>query len=57
MISILATPGTAARDYTRDLVEKFAGHCDVALVGAQNLAELAEAFVHGEDAGRGGDRA
>src|SRR5208282_200364 len=27
MISILATPGTAARDYTRDLIEKFAGHC------------------------------
>ncbi len=48
MISILATPGTAARDYTRDLVEKFAGHCDVALVGSQHLAELAEAFVHGE---------
>ena len=48
MISILATPGTAARDYTRDLVEKFAGHCDVALVGSRNLAELAEAFVHGE---------
>jgi glutamate racemase len=48
MISILATPGTAARDYTRDLIEKFAGHCDVALVGSQNLAELAEAFVHGE---------
>ena len=48
MISILATPGTAARDYTRHLIEKFAGHCDVALVGSKNLAGLAEGFVHGE---------
>lgn len=47
MISILATPGTVARDYTRDLIAKFAGHCDVALVGSQNLASLAEAFMHG----------
>jgi glutamate racemase len=46
MISILATPGTAARDYTRELIAKFAGHCDVALVGAKNLARLAEAFMH-----------
>ncbi len=46
MISILATPGTVARDYTRDLIAKFAGHCDVALVGSQNLAGLAEAFMH-----------
>jgi glutamate racemase len=48
LISILATPGTVARDYTRDLIAQFAGHCDVALVGAQNLAGLAENFVHGE---------
>ena len=46
MITVLATPGTAARDYTRDLVGKFAGHCDVELVGSQNLATLAEAFMH-----------
>jgi glutamate racemase len=48
MISILATPGTVSRDYTRELVEKFAGHCDVTLVGAKKLAALAEAFMHGE---------
>jgi glutamate racemase len=48
MISILATPGTAARDYTRDLIEKFAGHCDVTLVGSPSLAGLAENFVQGE---------
>jgi glutamate racemase len=48
MISILATPGTVTRDYTFELIEKFAGHCDVALVGSKNLAGLAEDFVHGE---------
>jgi glutamate racemase len=47
-ISILATPGTVARDYTRDLIAQFAGHCDVALVGSRNLAGLAENFLHGE---------
>jgi glutamate racemase len=48
LISVLATPGTVARDYTRDLVAKFAGHCDVTLVGAKTLAGLAENFVRGE---------
>lgn len=48
LISILATPGTVSRDYTRKLVDKFARHCDVTLVGAKKLAPLAEAFMHGE---------
>ena len=47
MISILATPGTVSRDYTRALIDKFAGHCDVALVGAKKLANLAEAHMQG----------
>jgi glutamate racemase len=47
LISVLATPGTVARDYTRDLIEKFAGHCEVTLVGSQSLATLAEAFMQG----------
>jgi glutamate racemase len=47
MISVLATPGTVARDYTRDLVASFAAHCTVELVGAKNLARLAEEFMHG----------
>jgi len=42
-ISVLATPGTVKRDYTRDLVEKFAAGCEVTLVGAPRLAGLAEA--------------
>lgn len=48
LVSILATPGTVKRDYTRDLVAKFAGHCDVTLVGCRDLATLAEAHLRGE---------
>ncbi len=47
MISVLATPGTVARDYTRDLVQSFAAHCRVELVGSKNLARIAEDFMHG----------
>jgi glutamate racemase len=47
MISILATPGTVARDYTRELIGRFAGHCDVTLVGSRKLAGMAEAFMQG----------
>ncbi len=48
MISVLATPGTVARDYTRDLIRDYAAHCDVALVGSRRLAPIAEAFMHGQ---------
>lgn len=48
IIAVLATPGTVARDYTQDLIEKFAGDCEVILVGAKNLAEIAETFMLGE---------
>ena len=48
MISVLATPGTVARDYTHDLVRTYAAHCDVTLVGSTRLASLAEAFMKGE---------
>ena len=46
MISVLATPGTVMRDYTRDLVQAFAAHCRVELVGSKNLARIAEDFMH-----------
>lgn len=46
-IAVLATPGTVARDYTRDLVRSFAGDCSVDLVGAPRLAALAEAALRG----------
>jgi glutamate racemase len=48
LISVLATPGTVARDYTRDLIAAYAGDCSVTLVGSQRLAGFAE----GELAGR-----
>ncbi len=47
-ITVLATPATIARDYTRGLVRQFAGHCRVRLVGAPDLAALAEAALRGE---------
>ena len=47
-IAVLATPGTVARDYTRDLVRSFAGGCAVDLVGAPRLAALAEAALRGD---------
>ncbi len=49
LISVLATPGTVARDYTHDLVRTYAAHCDVTLVGSTQLAGLAEACMKGED--------
>ena len=48
MISVLATPGTVARDYTRALVRDFAGDCEVQLVGSSKLAGLAEQRLRGE---------
>ena len=48
LISVLATPGTVARDYTRDLVRDFAGGCAVTLVGSRTLAALAAAALRGE---------
>jgi glutamate racemase len=53
LISVLATPGTVARDYTRGLIEAFAGGCGVALVGSRRLAGFAEAELEGEPAGDG----
>jgi len=47
MISVLATPGTVARDYTRDLISSFAADCSVELIGSKHLARLAEEFMHG----------
>lgn len=48
VISVLATPATVARDYTRALAREFARDCDVTLVGAPQLASLAERFLRGE---------
>jgi glutamate racemase len=47
-ITVLATPGTVARDYTHDLIEKYANHCHVTLIGSQKLAGYAEAELLGQ---------
>jgi glutamate racemase len=47
MVSVLATPGTVARDYTRALIARFGGGCAVTLVGSARLAALAEATMRG----------
>ena len=46
-VTVLATPGTVARDYTRDLVETYAAGCRVKLVGSRRLAGFAEAELAG----------
>ncbi len=48
MISILGTPGTVSREYTHDLVIEHAADCRVSLVGAPQLARLAEAYLRGQ---------
>jgi len=45
LVSVLATPGTVRRQYTRDLISQFAARCHVRLVGSENLAELAETYM------------
>ncbi|RWP33396.1 glutamate racemase [Mesorhizobium sp.] len=45
LVSVLATPGTVKRQYTRDLIGKWAQKCHVRLVGSDNLAGLAEVYM------------
>lgn len=47
-VSVLGTKGTVKREYTRTLIRDFAQGCDVTLVGAENLAALAEGALRGE---------
>lgn len=48
LVSVLATPGTVKRAYTRDLIQSFASQCHVRLIGSLNLARLSEAYIRGE---------
>ena len=47
LVSVLATPGTIRRDYTRDLIAEFAADCHVHLVGSPVLAAMAEDHLLG----------
>ncbi|MGB7285878.1 MAG: glutamate racemase [Salaquimonas sp.] len=48
LVSVLATPGTVRRQYTRDLISDWAEKCDVRLVGSVALARMAESYMRGE---------
>ncbi len=48
VIGLLATPGTVARAYTRQLITEFAAQCEVIAVGSSELVELAEAKLYGD---------
>ena len=48
LISVLATRGTVARDYTQALVREHAAGCEVTLIGSPLLAVIAERVVRGE---------
>ena len=48
LVSVLGTRATVAREYTHGLIREFAQGCDVTLVGAGNLATLAEAGLNGD---------
>jgi glutamate racemase len=43
VIGLLATPGTIKRHYTKNLINKFAMHCQISSVGSSELVNLAEA--------------
>lgn len=47
VIGLLATPGTVLRAYTHQLIEQFAGHCEVVSVGSNELVLLAEGKLLG----------
>jgi glutamate racemase len=47
IIGVLATPGTASREYTHALIHTYAYHCKVFLHGAKRLAEMAEQKLKG----------
>ncbi len=48
IIGVLATPGTAKREYTQALIHTYAMHRHVILYGAPRLAELAECKLRGQ---------
>ncbi len=47
LVSVLATPGTVKRAYTRDLIQSYASQCHVRLVGSENLAAMADSYIRG----------
>jgi len=47
-VSVLGTKGTVKREYTQGLIRDFGAGCEVTLVGAAELASIAEAALRAE---------
>src|ERR1700759_2041491 len=47
-VSVLGTKGTVKREYTQGLIRDFSAGCEVTLVGAAELASIAEAALRDE---------
>lgn len=48
IVGLLATKGTVNREYTKELIERFATDCKVISLGSADLVQLAERKLHGE---------
>ncbi len=48
IIGLLATPGTIARDYTRQLIIDFATGCKIITIGSAELVDIAESKLRGD---------
>ncbi|WP_338883734.1 MULTISPECIES: glutamate racemase [Xenorhabdus] len=49
VVGLLATRATVNRDYTKELIARFATDCQVYAIGSAELVELAERKLHGKD--------
>ncbi|PHM47271.1 glutamate racemase [Xenorhabdus miraniensis] len=49
VVGLLATRATVNRDYTKELITRFATDCQVYSIGSSELVELAERKLHGKD--------
>ncbi|WKX26340.1 glutamate racemase [Tatumella ptyseos] len=49
VIGLLATQGTIRREYTYDLIKQFATNCQIEMLGATSLVELAERKLHRQE--------
>ncbi|ENL8515973.1 glutamate racemase [Providencia rettgeri] len=48
VVGLLATKGTVNREYTKELIDRFATDCKVISLGSAELVQLAERKLHGE---------
>lgn len=48
VVGLLATKGTVNREYTKELIARFATDCKVVSLGSADLVQLAERKLHGE---------